>query len=42
MDKARFDEYIRRFNEEDATAFDEFLKPDMRCGTARSSTASRG
>ena len=30
MDKSRFDEYIRRFNQEDATAFDEFLQPDMR------------
>ncbi len=30
MEKARFDEYIRRFNAEDATAFDEFLQPDMR------------
>jgi hypothetical protein len=25
-----FDEYIRRFNAEDATAFEEFLAPDMR------------
>lgn len=29
MDRARFDEYIRRFNAEDATAFDEFLAPDV-------------
>ncbi|MGD8833560.1 MAG: nuclear transport factor 2 family protein [Desulfobacteraceae bacterium] len=30
MDRARFDEYIRRFNEADPTAFDEFLSPDMK------------
>jgi hypothetical protein len=30
MDRPRFDEYIRRFNEEDDTAFDEFIAPDMR------------
>lgn len=29
MDRARFGEYIRRFNERDDTAFDEFLTPDM-------------
>ena len=29
MRKQRFDEYIRRFNERDETAFDEFLTPDM-------------
>lgn len=29
MDKARFDEYIRRFNAEDPTVFDEYLSPDM-------------
>ena len=29
MQKERFDEYIRRFNERDDTAFDEFLTPDM-------------
>ena len=29
MDRSRFDEYIRRFNAEDASAFDEFLAPDM-------------
>lgn len=29
MLRARYDEYIRRFNEEDPTAFDEFLAPDM-------------
>jgi hypothetical protein len=28
--RERYDEYIRRFNVEDATAFDEFLAPDMR------------
>jgi hypothetical protein len=30
MERARFDEYIRRFNAEDETAFDEFIAPDMR------------
>lgn len=30
MNKTRFDEYIRRFNAEDPTTFDEFLTPDMR------------
>lgn len=30
MLRARFDEYIGRFNAEDPTAFDEFLKPDVR------------
>lgn len=30
MLRARFDDYIRRFNEEDPTAFDEFLAPDMK------------
>jgi hypothetical protein len=29
MDRQRFDEYIRRFNAEDFSAFDEFLDPDM-------------
>jgi hypothetical protein len=29
MEKVRFDEYIRRFNDQDLTAFDEFLAPDM-------------
>jgi hypothetical protein len=29
MRRARFDSYIRRFNAEDDTAFDEFLRPDM-------------
>ena len=29
MDRARFDEYIRRFNDEDLTAFDDYLAPDM-------------
>jgi hypothetical protein len=29
VNRQRFDEYIRRFNAEDATAFDEFLAPDM-------------
>ncbi len=30
MDRTRFDEYIRRFNEEDPTAFDEFIAQDMK------------
>lgn len=30
MLRIRYDEYIRRFNQEDPTAFDEFLAPDMR------------
>lgn len=30
MDRERYDEYIRRFNAEDATAFDDFLSPIMR------------
>jgi hypothetical protein len=29
MERARFDEYIRRFNERDPTAFDEFITRDM-------------
>ncbi len=29
MDRGRFDEYIRRFNGQDLSAFDEFLTPDM-------------
>jgi hypothetical protein len=29
MEKSHFDEYIRRFNERDATAFDDYLAPDM-------------
>jgi hypothetical protein len=29
MERARFDEYIRRFNERDPTAFDDFLTQDM-------------
>jgi hypothetical protein len=29
MDRASFDEYIRRFNARDLTAFDDFLAPDM-------------
>ncbi len=29
MDRSRFDEYIRRFNAEDSSAFDEFLAADM-------------
>ncbi|CAG9233496.1 conserved hypothetical protein [Paraburkholderia tropica] len=30
MERARFNEYIRRFNECDASAFDEFIAPDMK------------
>ena len=29
MDRARFDDYIRRFNAEDDTAFDDYLAPDL-------------
>lgn len=29
MERARFQEYIDRFNAEDATAFDDFLEPDV-------------
>lgn len=29
MQEERFREYIRRFNEEDDTAFDDYLAPDM-------------
>jgi hypothetical protein len=29
MNRARFDDYIRRFNARDTTAFDEFLAPHM-------------
>jgi SnoaL-like domain len=30
MKRARFNDYIRRFNLEDPTVFDEFLTPDMK------------
>jgi hypothetical protein len=30
MQRAHFDDYIRRFNERDATAFDDYIAPDMR------------
>jgi hypothetical protein len=30
MRRAEYDEYIRRFNEEDPTAFDDYIAPDMR------------
>lgn len=29
MDRSRFDDYIRRFNARDASAFDDFLQPDV-------------
>ena len=29
MDRATFDDYIRRFNEQDMTAFEDYLAPDM-------------
>lgn len=29
MDRDRFDDYIRRFNAEDDTAFDDYLAPDL-------------
>lgn len=30
MDRKTFDDYIRRFNAEDPTAFDDYLAPDMK------------
>mgnify|MGYP000344267009 CR=1 FL=1 len=30
MKREIFDQYIKRFNEEDPTAFDDFIAPDMR------------
>ncbi|MFM2282159.1 MAG: hypothetical protein RLZZ444_4390 [Pseudomonadota bacterium] len=30
MKKDQFDQYIRRFNAEDPTAFDDFIAPDMK------------
>jgi hypothetical protein len=30
MNRATFDDYIRRFNAEDSTAFDDYIDPDMR------------
>jgi hypothetical protein len=30
MRKERFDDYIRRFNAQDPTAFDDYIDPDMR------------
>jgi len=30
LDSSGFDDYIRRFNAEDATAFDDYLAPDVR------------
>jgi hypothetical protein len=29
MDKARFDDYIRRFNAQDTTAFDDYIAPGL-------------
>lgn len=29
MDRARYDEYIKRFNEQDPTAFEEFIAPQF-------------
>jgi ketosteroid isomerase-like protein len=29
MDRETFDDYIRRFNAQDATAFDDYIAPDM-------------
>ena len=29
MDRARFDDYVARFNAEDATAFDDYLSPEV-------------
>jgi hypothetical protein len=30
MERAQFDEYIRRFNEEDPGAFEDYMAPDVR------------
>jgi len=30
LDRSSFDHYIRRFNAQDATAFDDYLAPDVR------------
>ena len=30
MEREAFDEYIRRFNSEDATAFDDYIAPNMK------------
>ncbi|MBN4053699.1 nuclear transport factor 2 family protein [Haliea sp. AH-315-K21] len=30
MNRSQFDEYIRRFNEEDPTAFDDYIATDMK------------
>ena len=30
MNRERFDDYIRRFNAQDATAFDDYVAPDMK------------
>jgi len=30
VEKARFDEYIRRFNQEDPGAFEDYMAPDVR------------
>mgnify|MGYP000901341730 CR=1 FL=1 len=30
MERARFDDYIRRFNAQDATAFDDYIHPELR------------
>jgi hypothetical protein len=30
MERAQFDEYIRRFNEEDLGAFEDYMAPDVR------------
>jgi SnoaL-like domain len=30
VEQARFDEYIRRFNQEDAGAFEDYMAPDVR------------
>lgn len=35
MDHARFDDYIARFNARDATAFDEYLHPELRMQNGR-------
>ncbi|HZU63418.1 MAG TPA: nuclear transport factor 2 family protein [Novosphingobium sp.] len=35
MERCRFDAYIARFNAKDASAFDEYLSPDMRLRNGR-------
>jgi hypothetical protein len=41
MDRATFDDYIRRFNERDASAFDDYIAPDMQMLNGGASPAPR-